>query len=236
MRVMEELIASPETKGIFWYPMDFNAGEPFIQQAKAKGIPFVIGAADSPFKTRDAFIGVNDEIFGVQAGAWAAELIGCQGKVGTMALVQQNTDARIAAFTEYIKNTCPDVAHAERVSHDGSVASATSTLDAYLVAHPDMSLLYFADGSGGQQAQNWSEKQAQGLETMFLATDSPPLTLQGVKDGIFIGTVAQNTYVEAYWGVMLLDALARGVKVPDTIYLGVDRISADNVDEFLPEE
>jgi ABC-type sugar transport system substrate-binding protein len=128
---------------------------------------------------------------------------------------------------------CPEVQFAERITHDGSVASATAALDAYLVANPDLALIYFADGSGGQQAQNWKEKQAAGLKTMFLATDSPPLTLQAVKDGIFVGTVAQDTWIEEYWGVMLLDALNHGIKVPDTVYLGVNRISQDNVDEFL---
>ncbi len=235
LNTFEELVASPETKGIFWYPSDFVAGEPIIKEAVEKGIPIVIGAADSPYKTRDAFIGVDDYVFGTQAGAWAQELTDCEGKVGTMALIQPNTDTRIKAFTEYLTEMCPDMTFAERVSHDGSIQSAAVNLDAYVIAHPDMVLIYFADGGGGQQAQNWKEKQAQGLETMFLATDSPPMTLQAIKDGIFVGTVAQDTYTEEYWGVLLLDALHKGLNVPDTLYLSSIRIDVDNVDEYLEE-
>jgi len=233
MRVFEQLVSAPDTAGIFWYPMDFNAGEVFIKMAKEKGIPLVIGAADSPFKTRDAFIGVNDEIFGTAAGAWAQELTGCKGKVGAIALVQANTDARIAAYFKYLKEMCPEMGFAERVTHDGSVASATAALEAYLIANPDLSLIYFADGSGAQQAQIWKEKQAVGLKTMFLATDATPLALQAVKDGIFVGTIGQDTYVEEYWGVMLLDALNRGIRVPDTLYLAASKIDKSNVDEYI---
>ena len=233
MKTFEELVASPETKGIFWYPMDFNAGEPFIKEAIAKGIPMVIGAADSPFKTRNAFIGYNNTVLGQQAGAWAAELIGCKGEVGTISVNGANLEERTKAFYEYIESVCPEVASYERATHDGSATSASATIEAYLVAHPDLSLLWFADGGAGQQAQTWKDKQAQGVKTLFLATDMPPATLQAVKDGIFVGSVGQDTYTEAYFGVLLMDALSKGLRVPDTLYLSAILIDKDNVDQFL---
>jgi len=101
MKTFEELIASPETKGIFWYPMDFNAGEPFVKAAVDKGIPMVIGAVDSPMKTRNAFIGYNNTVLGQQAGAWAAKLIDCKGEVGTIAIQSSpNLEERVAGFNE----------------------------------------------------------------------------------------------------------------------------------------
>jgi ABC-type sugar transport system substrate-binding protein len=233
MKTFEQLVNAPDTAGIFWYPMDFVQGEVYIKEAKEKGIPIVIGAADSPNKTRDAFIGVNDQIFGTAAGAWAAELTNCQGKVGAIALVQANTDARIAAYYDYLKQMCPDMKFADRISHDGSPASATTALDAYLAANPDLSLIYFADGSGGQQGQNWLDKQAQGVKTMLLVTDTTDLALQGVKDGAFVGVLGQDTYTEEYWGVMLLDAINKGVPVPDTLYLAANRVDKGNVDAFI---
>lgn len=236
MKTFEQLCNDPRVTGIYYYPMDFAAAEVKIKECKALGKPVVIGAADSPIvgTQRAAFIGVSDQVFGTQAGQWAEQLTECKGKVGMIALVQTNTDARIKAFSDYLTAACPDLKQAERITHDGSAASATAALDSYLVANPDMTLIYFADGSGGQQAQNWKDKQADpNFKTMFLATDSPPLTLQAVKDGIFIGTVAQDTYIETWWAMLMLDALHNGKGVPDTMYLPVNRISKENVDQFM---
>lgn len=235
MTTFEQLVASPETKGIFWYPADFNAGEPFVKEAVAKGIPIVIGAADSPFGTRDAFIGYNNTVLGKQAAEWATELIECKGSVGTIAINGANLTERIEAFNARIVELCPDVIVEERASHDGSAASAGATIDAYLIAHPDLTLLWFADGGAGQQVQLWKDKQAQGTKTMFLAMDMPPATLQAVKEGIFIGSVGQDTYTEAFFGVLLLDSLSKGLRVPDTLYLSAIMISKDNVDRFISE-
>ena len=233
MKTFEELVANPNTKGIFWYPADFNTGEPFVKAAVEKGIPMVIGAADSPYKTRDAFIGYNNTVLGNQAAEWAAELIGCEGSVGTIAINGANLTERTEAFNKHIVEICPNVVVEERASHDGSAASATSAIEAYLVAHPDLSLLWFADGAAGQQVQTWKDKQDAGVKTMFLATDMPPATLQAVKDGIFVGSVGQDTYTEEYFGVLLLDALSKGLRVPDTLYLSAIMVDKSNVDQFL---
>lgn len=233
MKTFEELNANPNTKGIFWYAMDFNVGEPLVKEAVSKGIPVVIGAADSPFKTRNAFIGYNNTVLGNQAAEWASKLISCKGSVGTIAINGANLEERTKAFNTHIVELCPDVKVYERASHDGSAASASATIDAYLVAHPDLSLLWFADGGAGQQVQTWKDHQASGTKTLFLATDMPPATLQAVKDGVFIGSVGQDTYTEEYWGAVLLDALNKGQRVPDTLYLSAILVDKSNVDKYL---
>lgn len=231
--VFEELIASPLTKGIFLYSMDHKVLEPLIQQAVAKGIPVVIGDSDSPFKTRNAFVGYNNTILGIQAAQWAEKLIGCKGKVGTIAINGVNLDERTNAFNAYFEAHCPDVEIVERVTHDGSAANEAVVLEAYLVAHPDLTLLWWADGAAGNQAQIWKEKLAQGVKILFLATDMPPATLQAVKDGIFAGSVGQDTFTGNYWGVLTLDALSKGLRVPDTLFLSAILVDKNNVDLYL---
>jgi ABC-type sugar transport system substrate-binding protein len=236
MKTFEELTASPTTKGIFWYPMDFNAGEPFVQAAVDKGIPMVIGAADSPFKTRHAFIGYNNTVLGEQAGAWTARLTDCKGSVGAISVIGPSLEERKAGYYAYLKEVCPDLVLVDPVTHDGSAANAAQVLDAYLVANPDLSLVWFCDGGSGQQVQNWKEKQDKGIETMLLAMDMPPATLQAVKDGIFVGTVGQDTYTEEYFGLLLMYYKAHGIRIPDTIYLSAILIDKSNVDQFITEE
>lgn len=233
MKTFEELIANPNTKGILWYAVDFNVGQPLVEAAQAKGIPVIIGGGDSPFKTRDAFVGYDNTILGTQAAIWASELIGCKGTVGTIAVTGINLDARTEAFNKYFTDNCPEVKVVPRATHDGSVANEAAVLEAYLVANPNLTLLWWADGGAGNQAQTWKEKQAQGVKTLFLATDMPPATLQAVKDGIFIGSVGQDTYTEEFIAVVMLDLLSKGYRVPDTLYLSIIPVDKNNVDLYL---
>lgn len=236
METFEQLVASPETKGIFWYPADFNLGQPYIVAAQAKGIPVVIGAADSPFKDRKAFIGYDNTVLGQQAATWAAKLIDCKGSVGVISGNGAMVVQRAEAFMAHIKSVCPDVIVQERAVHDQSTTNAASVVEAYVVAHPDLSLLWFADGLSGEMAQTWKDQQSKGVKTMFLATDMPPTTLTAVKDGVFVGTVGQDTYTEAYWAAMMLDALIKGLRVPDTLFLSAIMVDKTNVDQFLEKK
>ena len=233
MKTFEELVANPDTKGIFWYPMDFNAGEPYVKEAEDKGIPVIIGAADSPYKTRSAFIGYNNTVLGQQAGAWVAKLTNCQGSVGSISVIGPNLEERKTGFYAYLAQVCPDMKLVDPVTHDGSAANATAVLQAYMVANPDLTLLWFCDGGAGQQVQTWKDMQASGTKTMFLAMDMPPATLDAVKSGIFTATVAQDTKTEEYYGMKLLYDAAHGKRIPDTIYLSAILINQSNVDEFI---
>jgi ABC-type sugar transport system substrate-binding protein len=234
LKDFEEIVANPTTAGILWYPSDFAAGEPMIEEAQDKGIPVIIGAADSPFKVREGFIGYDNVVLGTQAGAWIVDLTDCKGTVGSVGNnLSPNVEVRVKAMEAYVAQMCPDMKIVSRAVHDGSAAGATSVVDSYLIANPDLSLLWFADGAAGQLAQTWKDKQATGLKTMFLATDMPPATLQAVKDGVFVGTVGQDTYTEEYWGLKLLYAARHGVRIPDTVYLSALLIDKTNVDEFL---
>lgn len=234
LKTFEELVASPNTKGIFWYPSDFAVGEQIIQKAKAKGIPVVIGALDSPYKGRNAFVGYNNTVLGQQAGYYIAKLINCKGTVGTIGIQSgPNVPERIAGMTDYLKSACPEVKVIPEATHDGSATSEAATLDAYMVANPDLTLLWWADGAAGIQAQAWKEKQAAGVKTIFFATDMPNATLQAVKDGVFAATIAQDTWTEEYWGLLLMDAINKGVRVPDTLYLSAIYIDQSNVDQWM---
>jgi len=234
LKDFEELAANPTTAGILWYPSDFAAGEPIIEAAQAKGIPVIIGAADSPVKERMGFIGYDNTVLGQQAGAWIVRLTGCKGTVGSVGNnLSPNVEVRVKGMEAYVAQMCPDVKIVSRAVHDGSAAGANSVVDSYLIANPDLTILWFADGAAGQIAQSWKDKQATGLKAMFLATDMPPTTLQAVKDGVFVGTVAQDTFTEEYWGLKLLYAAAHGKRIPDTVFLSALLIDKSNVDQFI---
>ena len=235
MKTFEELVANPTTAGILWYALDFNAGEPLVKAAVAKGIPVVVGATDAPTKTRSAFVGYDNVSLGQQAAEVAVKAIGGKGKVGVMGLANGSptVSIRTAAFTDYIRKNYPAVEVVPQGSTDGSTANAVAALDAYMIAHPDLTLLWWADGMAGQMVQPWKEYQAKGVKTLFLGMDMPQPTLQAVKDSVFIASVGQDTYTEEAEALRLMVAARNGKRVPDSVLLKAIIVTKDNVDQFL---
>jgi ribose transport system substrate-binding protein len=230
---LEQLIASPDTAGILFYAMDFNAVEPLVEEAVAKGIAFEMANTDSPIKARNGFIGTDHAQMGQSAAAYAAKVLDCKGSVGSIGNNSVVVPLRMKSFGDTIKALCPDITVYEPSEYDGSALSAVSTVDAYIVAHPDLSLLWFADGAACQTIGPWKEKIQAGTKTLFLGSDMPPAALDAVKDGTWVGSMGQDTFAEEYWGLQMLVAKALGKSIPDTIFVGALIVTKDNVDKFI---
>jgi ABC-type sugar transport system substrate-binding protein len=224
------LLASPDTKGIFLYAFDYKAEESLVKETKAKGIPLVFGAADSPYRTRDAFIGYDNTLLGTIAADYAMKLCPECKTFGSIGVNGANVIERRDAFMKRLKDAGKTVY--ETSTNDGSADGRVKSLDTYMTAHPDMDLLWFADGGAGLMATPFKEKQQAGSKTLFLATDMPDNTLQAVKDGVFVGTVGQDTFTEERVGMQMLYDLSKGLKVPDTTYLNALLIDKSNVDQY----
>jgi len=236
IKTLDQLVSSPNTCGVFWYAMDFTAGEPLVKEAEAKGITIIIGNTDSPFKTRSGFVGTDNAGFGIEAATYAAKVINCKGSVGSIGNPGAGVSLRMDAFNKQIKVLCPDVTVVESGMFDGSVQAAATLLDSYTSAHPDLTLLWWSEGAAGQMVQPWKEKVQAGLKTLFLATDMPPATLQAVKDGTFVGTMGQDTFSEEWIGLHMLYNKQHGLPVPDSAFPRTLTITKDNVDKWIPKK
>jgi ribose transport system substrate-binding protein len=233
---LEQLVADPNTAGILFYAMDFNAAEPLVGEAVAKGIAFEMANTDSPFKTRSGFVGTDHVQMGQAAAGYAAKVLDCKGSVGAIGNNSVVVPLRMQAFSEQIKVLCPDITVYEASMYDGSALAAVSTVDAYMVAHPDLSLLWFADGAANNTIGPWKERVQAGTKTLFLGSDMPPAALQAVKDGTWVGSMGQDTYAEEYWGLQMMVAKSLGKSIPDTIYVASLIVTKENVDKFIVPE
>ena len=234
IKILEQLVANPNTGGILFYAMDFSAAKPAVDEAAKNGIPLIIANTDSPYKSRDGFIGTDHAGMGLAAAEYAAKVLDCKGSVGT---VGNNfvgaVPARMNNFLAHIKELCPDITAYDFATYDASAQGAINTVDAYLVAHPDLSLLYFADGAANNTIGTWKEKQASGLKTLFLGSDMPPAALEAVRDGVWTATLGQDTATEEYWGMKMLIELAQGRTIPDSVYPAAILVTKDNVDQYI---
>lgn len=232
-KIFEQLIADPNTGGILFYALDFNASQPLIDEAQAKGIPVVVANTDSPLKTRVGFIGTDHKQIGMSAAAVAAKAIGCKGSVGTVGNDSVVVPLRMQAFAEQMAILCPDVKVEPMATYHDAVTEALSVVDNYMVAHPDLTLLWYADGSSNNSIGPWRERVQAGGKTLFLGSDMPPAALEAVKDGTWIGTIGQDTFAEEYWGLTFLVNAALGKGIPDTTFVAAMVVDKLNVDKFL---
>ena len=231
---LETLVANPDTRGIFYYAMDFNAGEPMIIEAQDKGIPVIYGNTDSPFKTRRGFVGTDSAIMATQAAGYVKSLIGCDdvsvaGLGNNSVVVPQ----RIQFFLDAFVALCPDAETMEIGLNAGSLQSSIELLESYTIANPDVTLIWWADGVAGQLVEVWKEIKESGSKTLFLGTDMQQPALEAIRDGDWVGTIGQDTFAEEYWGLKFLYAYNQGLAIPDSTLLSTMIITPDNVDQYL---
>ena len=230
---LETLVASEETRGVFFYAMDFNAGEPTIIEAEAKGLPIIYGNTDSPFKTRRGFIGTESSIMGQQAAGYVKSKLGCDITVAGMGNNGIVCPGRLQYFLDAFAELCPESTALELGLNDGSLQGSITALQSYVIAHPEVDLIWWGDGAAGQLVEVWKEIKDSGFEGQFLGTDMQKPALEAVRDGDWLGTIGQDTYAEEYWGLYFLVAASKGVAIPDTTMLSTMIITQENVAQYL---
>src|SRR5262249_27292980 len=134
------------------------------------------------------------------------------------------------AFERRLREHHPGIRWAGSVTHDGSVAGATKTIEAFLGTHPDLDLLWFGDGLSGSMA-NVMQDHAPAVK--FVATDIAPQALEGVKAGKIFASIAQDTFTEAFFGFQMLYYARNNYRVPDALYLGTVVVTRDNAEQLL---
>jgi len=64
----------------------------------------------------------------------------------------------------------------------------------------------------------------------------PDPTLQAVKDGVYAGSIGQDTFTEEYFGMQYLYSARHGLRVPLDNYLSAIIVTPANVDSFLKKK
>lgn len=233
IQTLETLVASPDTKGVFFYAMDFNAGEPIVIEAEAKGMPIIYGNTDSPFKTRRGFVGSESSVMGQQAAAYVESQLGCDISYAALGNNGVVVPVRLQFFLDAFAELCPDAEQYEMGLHDGSLQGSITLLNSYVIANPDVDLIWWGDGAAGQLVEVWKEIKDSGFEGQFLGTDMQQPALEAVRDGDWLGTIGQDTFAEEYWGLYFLVAASKGMAIPDTTILSSMVITPDNVHLYL---
>ena len=242
IKLLEEIVAKPDTKGIMMIGFDVTLIPEVSKQAMAAGIPFIQFNGDLIDRSaRHAFVGTGDFAFGESAAQLVLDRYPDGAKIGVVAFIsaQQHRD-RLHGFQTTLEASGRAYEFLEpvddRASMDGAYNGALNLIE----AHPDMDIIYSGDA--------FAEGVANAVKDMGLVDsidvvggDRADSLLQAIKDGDVMGTIAQDTFAEGFFGVVYMYVAAEGIvareggriALPNTVITKSFTVTAETVDFFL---
>ncbi len=225
--------------------------EPFIEaidNAMAAGVPVVTFDTDSPNSNRLAYASTDNTFVGEKVARYVAEeLTDGNAEIGVIGRPGQlNIERRIIGFKKKIEEY-PGLKIVAEADNGGDIVKAAAAASAMIQANPGISVIFGADTIGAPGAAQACEELGRDDIAIF-AVDSTDDILALIKAGKLHATVAQNTYNQGYWAMMMMFSYTHslvdpftswkedgGSPLPPYINTGVDLIKADNTDAFSVE-
>jgi len=197
---------SAKADGIAVALIDLNAFNTPVQNALAAGIPVVSYNADAA-NARLAYIGQDLYQSGFQMGQRAVQVNGVNSGevVGFIATpgslnIQPRIDGCKAAFAQY----APGVTFTE-IATGAQADQEQSTIDAYVLAHPNVKAYYSVDGGSSAGLGLVSKKYGlPGKGIHCGGFDLEPTTLTAVSNGSLDFTIDQQPYLQGFVPVQQL--------------------------------
>lgn len=243
--VLEQVIAR-NPAGIAISAMDPTALNEAINKAVDAGIPVVMFDADAPESNAYAYIGTNNYKAGETAAHKMAELLGNQGEVAIITLLnQQNHMERKEGFVSTIVTNYPQMTVVATEDGKGDLWSSEQAAVKLIEQYPKLKGIFVTEANGGIGVGHalMSEGKVDELEVIGFDTDKG--TLDMVKSGVLSATIVQGTWNMGYWSLMQLFHLNHELVEPISaqqntgvsplpIYIdtGVSVVTKENVEHF----
>lgn len=141
---------------------------------------------------------------------------------------------RANGIIDALTQACPNVKIVEQQS--ASLTDEGVELgENFLQAHPNMQLICAINDNAALGAYEvWSAAGHVGDDIGFFGADADPLALQYISEGTsYRGTVALTAEESFPELIDTCIAASRGEEVPETLYLGMTKVTAENVADFL---
>jgi ribose transport system substrate-binding protein len=204
-RAVDQLVAKG-VKGIAVTAGDADTLTSAIDASMKAKVPILTFDSDSPKSKRLLFVGTNNYNAGYQAGLAVAKLLGDKARVGISRIPGLDSiNHRVAGFTDALKKMAPGAQIVTEVNDEGDLQKAEPVNTAMLQAHPEINVIFCGHGNPATGALAATrnvgrDKGDNKVHVVAWAIDVP--ILQGVENGDFGMTVAQNPYmmgVQSFW-------------------------------------
>jgi ribose transport system substrate-binding protein len=240
VQIIQDLITQ-RVDGLAISVSDVGAATGVIKAARDARIPVITFDADAPGSAREAYIGTNNKDFGRALGEM---LVKVQPRAGLYGMVSggpaaANLNERLEGVREVVgKAGWKEVSGSPTYCNDDP-ALAVQQLNDLTTAHPDLNAVVPVGGwplfvpEGYRNFVDSNADRFKSGKLVAVAADTLPSELQLLKNGYVAALVGQRPFEMGEKAMDALLALHDGKPVQEIIYTGVDRVTKDNVAQFL---
>ncbi len=220
---------------------DAAAATTLIDKAVDAGIAVITFDSDADGSKRTAYVGTNNKEFGVALGE---ELLKAAPNGGTYAVISggaasPNLALRVDGVREALAGSkWTEVPGSPSFSND-DVALAVQQAGDFVTANPDLKAIVPVGGWPMFAPDGWknfvepNKAKVADKSLALVVADTLPVQLELLKDGYANALVGQRPYEMGEVAMETLLKLKKGEAVDAIIYTGLDRVTAENVGEFL---
>ena len=248
--VIETAINDPNCAGIVMQANFADAYEPYVKQAKEKGIAVCYQTVDGVAGSeRLCFLGTDYVAYGKIMMQQAAEATGGKGDVivvNALSAGSSSVEAVMQGIREEVENW-PDMKIVAEVDDQSDAAVAATKTGAALLANPNVSVVIGGQSTSAIGAVTAIKEAGLSDKVEVISIDRDSATLEYIQSGDIYSTVAGKQYTEVYYGVHFCydyrhgaknafsadDAAAGMVIAPSFVDTGALIINAGNVDKFV---
>ncbi len=240
VQIIQDLITQ-RVDGIAISVSDVGAATGVIKAARDAGIHVITFDADAPGSAREAYIGTNNKDLGRTLGEM---LVKAQPHPGFYGMVSggpaaANLNERLEGVREVVaKAGWKEVSGSPTFCNDDPTL-AIQQLNDLTTAHADLNAVIAIGGWPlfvPEGYRNFVDNNAERFKSgklVAVSADTLPSELQLLKQGYVAALVGQRPFEMGEKAMDTLLALHDGKSVPAIVYTGVDRVTKDNIDQFL---
>ncbi len=217
-----------------------------VNKAVEAGIPVVTLDSDLPNSKRSAFVGTGNYDAGFKGGEKLAQLLGGKGKVAILTKVgQPNLEERVRGYKDALAKQ-PGIELVRVADTKSEVPMAAQAAAAVIAAVPGLAGIGCVEAAGGAGAATAVREANLAGKIRIVAMDRDNDILNYIANGIIDATVAQQTMLMPYYGLLVLyqlnhhvipvsnDNIAAGVSgVPRVIDTGTVLVDKSNCKMFM---
>lgn len=213
-----------------------EAMHPALEQAAEAGIPVVTVIADCPDVDKLAYLGLNNENYGVQAAAEAlAVLDGRKPVIACMVPTYENISG--IQINESLKNEFEKNGEYEwvtTVESQSDMVTAVGLWEDIFITYPEVNVVFSIGSEGGPAAATvMEEKGLTGDDIVVIGISDMEESLDGIRKGYIHATMSENIPRIGYQPAEWICSYVRTGEKPDAVNdTGTFPITMENVDTY----
>ncbi len=241
------LALKTKPSGILVSAADAEAMKPVIDEAVSQGVPVVTIDSDAPSSRRLLFVGTNNYEAGRMGAEVAAKALNGKGNVVVFTMPgQANLKDRMHGY-EQVFRANPGIKIVEVVDIHGDPRVAFDRAnDIIEKGKPEVNAFVCLEALACPEVAEVLSRRGV-KDKVVVAMDTDPDTLDWIRKGVIVATVAQKPYTMAFFGLKVLDDLYHNklpsltaefekdtrAPVPNLVDTGATLVDKSNVDRFV---